>query len=77
NNGNVTITNIQLDDSHNANGPKVFPNGEILATGGGIPVSGTTSDGGANGNWDSLGPGDIIQFFGQYTVLQADIDQLQ
>lgn len=77
NDGNLTITNINLDDVHNSDGPKVIPGGEILATGGGVPVSATTADAAQDGVWDALGPGDVVEFVGTHTVTQDDIDSRQ
>ena len=78
NTGNVTISDVSLSDSHNASGPDVIPHDETLATPGGVPVSTTTSDAIADSKiWDSLGPGDIVEFTGQYTVTQNDVDTLQ
>lgn len=77
NNGNQTISNIQLSDLHAGTGSPPIPENEVLSTPGGTPVSTTTTDAGVNGIWDALGPGDSVTFTGTYIVTQADIDTLQ
>lgn len=75
NSGNITIRNITINDTHNSHGTFVTPANEVVET----DVSPTldSSDGGNNGNWDVLAPGDSIRFTSTYQVVQADIDNLQ
>lgn len=42
-----------------------------------VVPSGVTSIDARHGIWQSLGPGDVITFTAPYTVVQADIDNLQ
>lgn len=42
-----------------------------------VVPSGVTSIDARHGIWQSLGPGDVITFTVPYTVVQADIDNLQ
>lgn len=75
NNGNETIRNVVVGDDHNGDGPAPTPTGETLTTnnsGGGS--SDITPD---DGVWSVLAPDDVVTFTGTYTVLQADIDNLQ
>ncbi|SFR64384.1 beta strand repeat-containing protein [Litoreibacter janthinus] len=36
--------------------------------------TGNSTDSGANGSWDVLAPGDVVEFTASYTVTQADVD---
>lgn len=76
NNGNLTLSNIQLTDAHNASGPPPVPANEFLSVDNG--QTGDSFDTVANdGIWQRLSPGDEITFSGTYTVTQSDIDSLQ
>ncbi|MGI9352643.1 MAG: beta strand repeat-containing protein [Rhizobiaceae bacterium] len=75
NTGNQTISNISLSDAHGGSGPAPTPAGEILFADNG-PL-GDSTDAASNGIWDSLAPGDVIEFTGVYVVTQNDIDTLQ
>ncbi len=75
NTGNQTITAISLSDAHGGSGPAPVPGGETLTTDS-LPL-GDSTDGGANGTWDTLAPGDIVTFTATYTVTQNDVDTLQ
>ncbi|MDJ0613701.1 MAG: hypothetical protein QNJ29_08465 [Rhizobiaceae bacterium] len=75
NTGNQTISNIALSDSHNGSGPPPVPTGENLLADNG--VAGDSSDAVADGVWDNLAPGDIVEFTANYTVTQSDVDTLQ
>ncbi len=78
NNGNVTVSNITLNDAHNGFGTFPQPLNEVLLTD--VPPFGDSNDGGTianDGIWGVLSPGDQIQYSTVYTVTQADIDNLQ
>ncbi len=75
NTGNQTITNVWLDDIHNGSGPTPTPTNEALTTDS-TPL-GDSTDGGTNGIWDTIAPGDIVTFTATYTVTQSDVDTLQ
>lgn len=74
--GNVIVRDIEVSDSHNGDGAPPTPGDEALTNDGGA-ATGDSTDGGTDGVWDVLAPGDTITFTGTYTVLQADIDNLQ
>jgi len=77
NNGTTTLTNINLVDNVTAgSGTAPTPANETLQNDNGTSgdsVDGTVDD----GNWDTLGVGDVITFTGTYTVTQDDVDTLQ
>ena len=75
NNGNQTITNVFLNDTQNGSGPTPIPTNETLTTDN-LPLSDST-DGGTDGTWDTIAPGDIVTFTATYTVTQSDVDTLQ
>lgn len=75
NNGNQVISNVSLADAHNGSGPTPTPGNETLTTDAGTP--GDSSDGGVNGVWDTLAPGDQVTFTASYVVTQTDIETLQ
>jgi hypothetical protein len=72
NNGNITINNVTVGDSHNGYGTPPVPGGES-----GISTSNGSTDSAVNGVWDVLRPGDTISFSAQYTAVQSDVDYLQ
>lgn len=72
NTGNVTIANVTVGDSHNGSGAPPVPGSET-----GVLVIGGSTDAAQNGSWDTLRPGDQIQFTATYTVTQQDVDTLQ
>ncbi len=72
NTGNVTIANVTVSDAHNGSDPDPVPGNETP-----VSVANGSSDGGVNGSWDTLRPGDTIRFTATYTVTQTDVDQLQ
>ncbi len=75
NSGNVTITDISVNDTTNAvNGP-VVPGGEVIQND--VAPLSDSIDAASNGAWDSLAPGDTIRFTATYTVTQQDVDTLQ
>ena len=75
NTGNVSITDVTVSDLHNGSGPPPIPAGETLATDA-VPF-GDSTDAASNGSWDTLAPGDIVNFTGTYIVTQTDVDTLQ
>ena len=75
NTGNQTITSVSLSDAHNGSGPAPVPSNETLTTDV-VPLLDST-DGGINGTWDTIAPGDIVTFTATYTVTQSDLDTLQ
>ena len=76
NTGNVAVAAVTVADSHNGNGVFVSPKNEALTTDV-APLSDTTDASGNNGNWDLIGPGDVVTFTATYTVTQQDIDLRQ
>ena len=72
NSGNVTMTNVTINDAHIGYGTDPVPTNETL-----VSPPGNSTDAAVNGSWDSLAPGDVITFTSAYTVVQADIDNLQ
>ena len=76
NNGNVTISNISLLDSHNAAGPAPVPASEVISNDV-APLSDSHDAITTDAIWDSLAPGDTITFSATYTVQQSDVDTLQ
>jgi len=78
NNGNQTITNIDLSDSHGGTDSLPDPDSETVVPADDIAPTGDSSDITANdGIWSSLAPGDTVTFTADYIVTQEDIDTLQ
>ena len=75
NTGNQVVSNVVLADAHGGSGPAPVPTNEILATD--SAPTGDSTDGGINGSWDTLAPGDVIRFTATYVVTQNDVDTLQ
>ena len=75
NTGNVTVNNVTVGDVHNGFGIAPVPGSESLFNDA-APLSDST-DAAVNGSWNSLAPGDTVQFTSSYVVVQADIDNLQ
>jgi len=75
NTGDVTLSNIVLSDAHAGTGLAPVPSSESLQND--VAPILDSVDGGANGIWDTLGPGDTIRFTAQYIVTQQDVDTLQ
>ena len=75
NNGNQTITDLQLSENHNGSGPPPVPSNETL-TQDNLPL-GDSTDISTNGIWDSIAPGDEVTFTATYVVTQQDVDTLQ
>ena len=74
NTGNVTLTAVTPVDQHSSAAGTVALaiGGDVLDTDSG-PISGDSTDGGPNGIWDTLAPGDSVVFTSTYTVTPADI----
>ena len=75
NNGNVTLSNVNLSDVHQGSGVPPVPDNETLSTD--IAPIGDSNDASVNGTWDVLRPGDAVQFTASYVVTQQDVDTLQ
>ncbi len=73
NTGNVTITNVSVNDVFSGAGIPPPTNGELIT--GDISPAGDSTDATANNSiWTTLAPGDTVTFKGTYTVTQGDID---
>jgi len=75
NSGNVTLSNVTVNDTTNATNGPVVPTDEIIFVDGGFATS-DSIDAAINGVWDLLAPGDTIRFSATYTVTQTDVDTL-
>jgi hypothetical protein len=75
NTGNVRINNVTVNDVHGGFGIDPAPGSETLFND--VAPLGDSTDAATNGTWNSLAPGDTIQFTSSYSVVQADIDNLQ
>jgi uncharacterized repeat protein (TIGR01451 family) len=75
NTGNVVINNVTISDVHLGYGIDPVPGSESLFSDA-APL-GNSTDTVTNGSWNVLAPGDAVQFTSSYTVVQADIDNLQ
>lgn len=74
NTGNVTLTNVAASDDHTSaagTNALTLAGDQLLADN---DVQNDSTDGGANGTWDTLGPQDVVTFTASYVVTQADID---
>jgi uncharacterized repeat protein (TIGR01451 family) len=76
NNGNVTLSGVNISDVHGGNNTVPIPQNEYVFFDG-SPLD-TSSDTTPNdGIWSLIRPGDTVRFTGSYTVSQQDIDLLQ
>jgi large repetitive protein len=75
NNGTSTVTNVSLNDLHNAAGPAPVPNSETLSDV--APLGDSTDTVPNDGVWSVLAPGDTVTLTATYTVQQSDVDNLQ
>jgi hypothetical protein len=73
NTGNVTLTNVVVTETaFNGYGTAPVPGSEVLFND--VAPLGDSTDGGVNGIWSTLGPGDTVRYTAPYTVVQSDID---
>ena len=79
NSGNVTLNQVTMTDAHQGVGaPPVIVTPASVTTDNGSAAAGTLGDSVNNalindGNWDKLGPGDVITFTSTYTVVPGDL----
>lgn len=78
NSGNVTVRNVTVTDAHDGVGTAPVINvPTTVTTDNGSAAAGTLNDSSdtvtGDGNWDVLGPGDVITFTASYTVVTGDI----
>ena len=74
NTGNVTLTNVGVDDTHEGTNTPPAPDDETIQT----PTSGNSIDASpSDGIWTTLAPGDRVLFTASYTINQADVDANQ
>lgn len=77
NTGNVAITAISLADVHNGSGTAPAPDADGATLTDNGTIGDSTNPTGADGEWDTLAPGDVLTVTATYTVTQSDIDNLQ
>jgi uncharacterized repeat protein (TIGR01451 family) len=77
NKGNQTITGIALAEVFNGYGTVPVPGSETVLPADDAAPTLDSADGGADGIYDTLRPGDTATFTATYLVDQADIDLLQ
>jgi large repetitive protein len=79
NTGNVTLDAVAITDVHDGVGlPLTIATPAAVTTDNGTAAAGTLGDSVNNilvndGNWDKLGPGDVITFTAPYTVVPGDL----
>jgi uncharacterized repeat protein (TIGR01451 family) len=77
NNGNVTVNDVSITDTEDAVGALAFVVPISVTTDNGAAAAGTLGDSTdtvtGDGDWDKLGPGDVITFTSTYTVQPGDI----
>jgi large repetitive protein len=79
NTGNVTLDQVAIADVHQGVGaPLTILTPTAVTTDNGTAAAGTLNDSVDNalvndGNWDKLGPGDVITFTSTYTVVPGDL----
>ena len=78
NEGGRAITDISLSDSHIAAETTILIPTHVTSTLiDTVPVGDSTDTDGDDANWETLGPGDSIEFTASYVVTVDDIEQLQ
>lgn len=76
NDGNTTITDVEVNDSHNGTG--TFPANPDHSSLTDNAPTGDSPDSNASATiWGTLAPGDLVTFTVDYTVTQTDVDTLQ
>jgi len=75
NTGDVTLSNIVLNDIQNGSGANPVPSFETLQNDASPVLDSVDST--SDGIWDTLAPGDTVRFFATYVVTQQDVDTLQ
>jgi large repetitive protein len=79
NTGNVTLNQVAITDVHDGVGaPLTIVTPAAVTTDNGTAAAGTLNDSVDNalvndGNWDKLGPGDVITFTSTYTIVPGDL----
>ena len=81
NTGNVTLRAVAVTDAHDGVGTALTVSVPTsVTTDNGTVAAGTLNDSSdtvtGDGNWDVLGPGDVITFTSSYTVVAGDITGL-
>ena len=74
NDGNVSIRDVAISDTHNGSDPAPVPGNETLLTD--AAPTGDSTDAATDNSWDVLGPGDTLTFTGTYTITQTDAKNL-
>lgn len=77
NNGNVDISDLSLSDDHNGSGTPPMPDANTAVLTDTAPMGDSVNTVTADGDWDVLGPGDVLTIQATYIVTQNDIDSLQ
>ncbi len=77
NTGNQTISNISLSDVHGGYGIDPLPDPDTAVLTDNTPAGGSSNTVTGDGEWDALGPNDVLTIAVPYTVVQQDVDLLQ
>lgn len=73
NTGNVTITDVDINETAFDGTGSVDPTDATVTTDGGLDTGDSTDGAAGDGVFDTLAPGDTITFTSTYTVLSSDI----
>lgn len=73
NTGNVTITDVDINEVSFDGTGSVDPTDATVTTDGGLSAGDSTDGAAGDGVFDTLAPGDTITFTSTYTVLSSDI----